>query len=130
MRTKDVMQKTGIDRETLRFYESRGLLPKASRSESGYRNYPEQTISRIEFIDKAKRAGFTLAEIKKLIDLQQMKGPCRSGRDTAIEKRLEIKTKIAALQDMDKILKKFIRECEKRGEAGLNLPCHFSFESK
>lgn len=128
MRTKDVVKRTGIDRETLRFYESKGLLPKASRNESGYRNYSEQTLARIEFISKAKKAGFTLSEIMMLIELQQRRGACRSGRDVVKEKRAEIKQKIKALRDIDKILQKFISECEKNGEVGLSQPCHFSFD--
>lgn len=128
LRTKEVIEKTGVDRETLRFYESQGLLPKMNRTSSGYREYPEQTVARLEFINKAKSAGFTLAEIKSLIDLQQKRGPCRNGRDAAKEKRDEINKKIRILKEMDRILQIFIHECEKSGEAGLNRPCHFSFD--
>lgn len=128
MKTKQVIEKTGVDRETLRFYEAQGLLPQVPRESSGYRDYPEQTVPRLEFVSKAKRAGFTLTEIKSLIDLQQKKGPCRSSRDAAKAKREEIKKKISALKEMDTILKRFISECEKDGEAGLRRPCHFLFD--
>lgn len=128
MKTKNVTDKTGIDRETLRFYESKGLLPKLGRTESGVRIYPSNTIDRLNFIQMAKKAGFTLLEIKELIELQQSKGPCRKGRDRATLKRKEITLKIKALQKMDKVLTKFISECEKKGEIGLSKPCHFSFE--
>jgi len=128
LRTKEVIEKTGVDRETLRFYEGRGLLPKLTRKDSGYRDYPEQTVARLEFINKAKCAGFTLKEIKSLLDLQQKREPCRSVRDAAKEKREEIKTKLKALKEMDMVLQKFIHECEKDGESGLGRPCHFSFD--
>lgn len=128
MKTIDIVKATGVDRETLRFYESKGLLTDIKRTESGYRVFPEDTVSQIQFIHMAKKAGFTLTEIKQLIDLQKNKGPCRDSRDMAQEKRLEIAQKIKALKKMDKILSQFIGECEKNGEAGLNRSCHFSFK--
>jgi DNA-binding transcriptional MerR regulator len=129
MRTKEIIEKTGIDRETLRFYESKGLLPKTSRTNAGYRVYPESTIARLEFILNAKRAGFTLNEINELIDLQKINGACRIGRDIAVQKQLEIKNRIKALKFMNKVLESFVRECEKNGEKGLEKVCHFSFEN-
>ena len=128
MKTKDVTQKTGIDRETLRFYESKGLLPDLDRTDSGYRIYPSGTIERIKFIQTAKSAGFTLSEIKELIYLQKKMGPCRSSRDIVKIKKTEVADKIKALKKMDKILSSFISECEKNGELGLKKPCHFSFD--
>lgn len=130
MRTKEIIEKTGIDRETLRFYESKGLLPKANRTESGYRIFDKDTLECIRFIMTAKQAGFTLNEIKDLIDLQKNSGPCRSSRDIAKSKRNEISDKIKALKKMDKLLTRFISECEKHGEKGLEKPCHFSFEKR
>jgi len=129
MKTKDITDKTGIDRETLRFYESKGLLPQLNRTASGYRVYPDNTIERIRFIQMAKRAGFTLSEIKELIDLQQNRKACRNSRDIVKIKKSEIAQKIEALKKMDKILTRFISECEKNGEEGLKRPCHFSFDS-
>lgn len=129
MRTKEIIEKNGIDRETLRFYESKGLLPKTTRTNAGYRVYPESTIARLEFIMNAKRAGFTLREISELIDLQKLNGACRTGRDIALLKQTEIKSRIKALKFMNKILESFVRECEMSGEKGLEKVCHFSFEN-
>ena len=78
----------------------------------------------------AKKAGFTLAEIKQLIDLQKNKESCLRGRDMAQEKRMEISQKMKALKKMDTVLVQFIEECEKNGPAGLNRPCHFTFDTK
>jgi len=129
MKTKDITDKTGIDRETLRFYESKGLLPELKRTESGYRIYSDNAVERIKFIQMAKEGGFTLNEIKELIDLQQRKGPCRSSRDIVKIKKNEIAQRVKALNKMNKILTRFISECEKNGEDGLKKPCHFSFDS-
>lgn len=129
MKTKDITDKTGIDRETLRFYESKGLLPNLDRTESGYRVYSANTIERIKFIHTAKSAGFTLNEIKELIDLQQRRGACRNSRDIVKVKKAEIMVRLKSLKKMDKILTQFISECEKNGEEGLKKPCHFSFDN-
>lgn len=128
MKTKEVVDKTGIERETLRFYESKGLLPKTNRNNAGHRIYPDNTIVRIEFISKAKHAGFTLREIKDLIDLKNKKKSCRSGRDVALLKKKQITDQMKALKEMNAILERFIKACEKNGESGLSNPCHFSFE--
>ena len=128
MKTKEVIDKTGLDRETLRFYETKGLLPKANRTDAGHRIYPPNILVRIDFISKAKHAGFTLKEIKDLIDLQQKKKSCRAGRNVAILKKKQINAQMKALKEMNTILERFIMECEKNGDAGLNRPCHFSFD--
>ncbi|MCH2535078.1 MAG: MerR family transcriptional regulator [Bdellovibrionales bacterium] len=130
MKTIDIVNATGVDRETLRFYESKGLLTGIKRTQAGHRLFPEETVSQIQFVQMAKQAGFTLAEIKELIDLQKNRGPCRHGRDMAKEKRIEISQKMKALKKMDKVLSSFIHKCEKNGEAGLSRACHFSFELK
>ncbi len=129
MKTKDVLKKSGLDRETLRFYEKKGLLPKLTRTDSGYRVYPLETISRLSFIRTAKDAGFTLREIKELIDLKGRRVSCRTGRDMAIVKLLELDIKMMALKDMKKTLRNFVNACESKGEKGLDRPCHLSFDT-
>lgn len=56
-----------VNMETLRYYESRGLIPPPDRSESGYRLYSEEVLSRLVFIQNAKACGFTLKEIHKAL---------------------------------------------------------------
>lgn len=130
MKTNEIVETTGLDRETLRFYESKGLLTDIKRNLSGHRIFPDNTVSRIQFIQMAKKAGFTLAEIKQLIDLQKSKESCLYSRDMAQEKRVEISQKMKALKKMDTVLVQFIKKCEKNGEASLNRPCHFTFDIK
>lgn len=129
MSPKQVTDATGIDRETLRFYEAKSLLPKAKRSSAGYRDYPVSIIDRIQFIKASKAAGFTLREIKDLIELKHKNSTCRTGRDFAIQKRQEIKNKMKALREMKKVLDYFIDSCNSNGEKGLNQKCHLSFDT-
>lgn len=65
---KDVSELLGINNETIRFYENKGLLPHFNREENGYRIFNKEHIIRLTFILQAKDFGFTLAEIKELIN--------------------------------------------------------------
>ena len=62
-------QKTGVSKDTLRFYEKAGLLNSTNkRGENNYRNYDDEAVSRLEFIKHGKALGFTLSEIRKAMD--------------------------------------------------------------
>jgi DNA-binding transcriptional MerR regulator len=65
-RIKEVSERTGFSAPTLRYYEEIGLLPEASRSPAGYRQYDDRTIDRLAFIARAKQLGCTLDEIADL----------------------------------------------------------------
>lgn len=71
---RQLAARTAVSSKTLRYWESRVLLPRPERTHTGYRMYPESTIRRVEFIRKAKGIGFTLSEIRSLIGLAQQKG--------------------------------------------------------
>jgi MerR family mercuric resistance operon transcriptional regulator len=58
--------------ETIRFYEQKGLITQPQKPVSGYRIYPQNTVKKLLFIKRARVLGFTLAEIKKLIQLNDM----------------------------------------------------------
>ncbi len=63
------------------------------------------------------------------MELKQKGATCRTGRDIASKKRTEIKVKMKALNEMDKVLKSFISACENQGEVGLKRKCHLSFDN-
>lgn len=128
MKTKEVIERAGIDRETLRFYEQKGLLPEIKRTNSGYRVFPEEIIVRLQFIKTAKSAGFTLNEIRELVELKQIGATCKIGRNMATKKRDELNEKMKALKKMKKVLNHFIEACEVNGESGLKRKCHLSFD--
>ncbi|MCW5590293.1 MAG: heavy metal-responsive transcriptional regulator [Legionellales bacterium] len=104
---------TGTTAVTIRFYAKHGLLPKSKRSEGGYRLYPEDVIPRFHFIRNAKSVGFSLEEIKILLDLQKSKNSTsKHVRDTTIGKIEEIKTKIDQLKKMQKALESWVNVCD------------------
>jgi len=121
--TKQVIEQTQVNRETLRFYERQGLIAKPRRSFSGYRMYPPDAIPKILFIKRAKQVGFSLKEIKRLLGLKV--GPsttCDSMKDIADQKIAEIQKRIHSLQEMKRSLESFRRACAKRKE---NEQCNF-----
>lgn len=76
MRIGEIAQATGISRDTLRFYEKRGLL-RARRSANGYRDYPPEAVQWLTYIRTAQALGFTLTEIEA--DLPLLAAPAASG---------------------------------------------------
>src|SRR5260370_39138341 len=73
-----VAEKTGVGVQTLHYYERINLLPKPARSEANYRLYSADAVRRVTFIRKAQAVGFTLAEIKEILDLKiHGRTPCR-----------------------------------------------------
>ena len=69
MRSAQVAAEAGVNLQTLRYYERRGLLPEPPRLESGYRAYHPNAVRTVRFVKTAQRLGFTLEEIESLLDL-------------------------------------------------------------
>ena len=63
----ELARRAGVNPETIRYYEEVGLLPRAARLPSGYRQYSEEDVERLEFIRNAKALGVALAEIKEVL---------------------------------------------------------------
>src|SRR6266704_5758297 len=88
----------GVNLETVRYYERRGLLPKPPRTQSGYRQFSPETAQRLRFIKRAKELGFSLDEIGELLELRvqpkQKRGDVRSRAEAKIA---DIESKIETL---------------------------------
>lgn len=106
-------EKAKVSSVALRFYEKKGLLPSSTRSSVGYRLYSEDLIPRIAFIQNAKSVGFTLKEIKELLDLQVLEGATSANIRQAISYKLdETKNKIQTLQILNAALEKLLGACD------------------
>ncbi len=106
----------GVGIETIRFYERTGLIDEPPRRESGYRQYPEETVARLRFIKRAKELGFTLREIKELLELRiDPNTTCEDIRHRAEAKISDIEEKIRTLERMKEALMKFTLACNGRG---------------
>lgn len=89
----EVSKLSGIGIEALRFYEKSGLLDRPGRTYSGYRLYDERVLERLAFIKQAQILGFTLDEIKQLIEHK------RNGENPCVEVREVVRTRLAELNE-------------------------------
>jgi DNA-binding transcriptional MerR regulator len=105
MHIGEIAKRFDLNPRTLRYYETIGVLPKAPRTESGYRLYTQDAAERLEFVLKAKALGFTLDEARRILSLHD-EGviPCEHTRDFIKRKVREIDEKIAALASLKKTL--------------------------
>jgi MerR family mercuric resistance operon transcriptional regulator len=95
--------------ETIRFYQRKGLLQQPTR-ESGYRHYGSEDVRRLRFIRQAQTAGFTLEEIKELLELDAGEDRVRA-RELATGRIQALNDKIADLQRARDALKRLAHDC-------------------
>ena len=109
-------KKANVRKETIRYYERRGLIPEPPRSESGYRQYSQDTVLRIKFIKRAQELGFSLKEIGELLSLRVDKNTtCGDFKNIAELKISEVEAKIRALNEIKKALTKLVALCSGEG---------------
>lgn len=120
---------TGVTAEAIRFYERKGLLKPERNPSTNYRYYDETAIKRLRFILKAKNHGFTLSEIKDLLELSNaIDSSCLDVKSKAEEKLKLIEQKIAELQKIKKALNKLISSCQ-TGKLAEQCPIIEAFEN-
>jgi Cu(I)-responsive transcriptional regulator len=113
---------TGVKRETIRFYEQRGLISAPPRSAAGYRLYPPAEVRKVRFIKSAQTLGFSLDEIAELLALRSApNGTCAAVKSRTEAKIVEIDRKIAGLAGMKAALAGIAASCE--GGAGSTSEC-------
>jgi DNA-binding transcriptional MerR regulator len=101
MRVGEVAERAGVNVETLRYYERRGLLPEPERLPSGHRRYDEETVRFLRAIKEAQSVGFTLAEIGDYLGAARRSGsPSETLRVRMAAKIDEIDARIAGLRRM------------------------------
>jgi DNA-binding transcriptional MerR regulator len=106
---------TGVSPDTIRHYEEIGVLPRASRTHSGYRVYTASAVERVLVIRRALRLGFTLAELGEVLKARDAGGaPCRHVYKLAQEKLKGITADIEALKQTQEYLGKVLGEWEHR----------------
>lgn len=104
-------ERGGVNVETIRYYQRRGLLQEPVKPRGGFRHYPLDTANRVRFIKRAQALGFTLEEIAGLLALDQKKA-CLETRGIAAHKLELIEQKIADLMKMKRALSRLLRACD------------------
>lgn len=103
---------TGCNIETIRYYEKIGLLPAPARSEGGHRLYGHGHLMRLGFVRRARGLGFTLDEIRALLQLAEDRDrPCAEAREVAVVHLADVRAKIADLRAMEAVLAETVLRC-------------------
>lgn len=115
-----VAKRAGVNVETVRYYQRRGLLAEPAMPPGGHRRYPEAAVQRLRFIKRAQALGFTLEEIAGLLHLDAACA-CAQTRELAAHKLELIERKIAGLVAMREVLGGLVRQCD-REQAAADCP--------
>lgn len=109
----------GVNKETVRYYERRNLIPEPDRMDSGYRLFSQRHINQIRFIKRAQELGFTLSEIEGLLNLKvDEHTTCSEIKQKAQHKYQDVVKKIADLQRIKETLTDLIDSCAGSGPKG------------
>ena len=114
MRTGELAARAGVNIQTVRFYERRGILPKPERTAGGYRVYSPEAVRLIRFIKRAQDLGFTLDEVEDLLRLRNNRGAsCAQVKSAGQAKMTAVEVKIAGLHAMKHALTVLLASCER-----------------
>lgn len=118
MRIGEVAAQAGVNVQTLRYYERRGLLEEPERRPSGYRTYAPEAVRLVRFIKRAQDLGFTLKEVHELLRLRESQPRSRAQvRELAEAKIRDIDEKTRHLRAIRKALTVLTESCACRGSA-------------
>jgi MerR family mercuric resistance operon transcriptional regulator len=131
LRSGEVAAAAGVNRQTLRYYERRGLLSRPDRTLGGHRLYPAETVTVLRVIKVAQRLGFTLDEVADLLDAgrHQHRRPADAGLTARAQAKLtEVEAKIAELKIVADTLRTAIAAgCDDLVECSGNASCPIPF---
>ena len=100
----------GVNVETLRFYQRKGLLPEPDKPYGGIRRYGEADVARVRFVKSAQRLGFSLDEVAGLLTLDDG-AHCDEARRLAEQKLSNVRAKLADLQRIESVLANLVHDC-------------------
>ena len=106
-------ENSGVNGETIRYYERRGLMPDPLRSAGGHRIYDQSHLKRLSFIRRTRELGFTLREVRGLLALVDGDNyTCAEVRDQTIAHLRDVERKLRDLQKMKRTLNSMVSKCE------------------
>lgn len=116
LRIGEVARAAGVNVQTVRYYERRGLLPVPRRAPSGYRLHDEATVRRLRAIRRAQALGFTLRDIKGLMSIHSRRSSAHEVREMVEGKIREIDASIRNLRTMRRALLDVAERCACGGD--------------
>jgi len=112
MNIGEAARSSGVSAKTIRYYESIGLIPPASRRESGYRSFGQIDIDTLRFVQRARSLGFSVKDVARLLDLWRDRSRASSDvKALAMEQVGEIDRKVAELRSMRDTLQHLAEQC-------------------
>lgn len=116
MKIGALAERAGVNVQTVRYYERRELLPEPDRTYGGYRSYDHHDVLRLRFILRAKELGFTLSEVKELLELRvDTRRTAEDVRDRALEKLRDTESKLRDLTRIHEALERLVETCDAHG---------------
>lgn len=120
MKIGQLAERSGVHVETIRYYQGLGLMPRPPRARGSVRRYGDDAVSRLRFVKRAQTLGFSLDEVKLLLELSSGEH-CAETRTLAKQKLGLVETKISDLRGMQLALNKLVRACGS-GKGGRGCP--------
>jgi DNA-binding transcriptional MerR regulator len=112
MQIGEAAKRTALTVDAIRFYEKRSLLPKPPRTAGRFRLYSDDDVARLDFIRQMQGLGFSLREVRQLLDLRgHPLSACHEVRDLLETKLKEVRGKISELQNLELELAADFRQC-------------------
>lgn len=111
LRIGELAERSHVSIDAIRYYERRGLLPIAPRTQGGYRLFPSETIERLRFIRQAQELGFSLDEIGTLLTEGGVE-ECRRVRNLLQVKVSEMDARLRSMREFRAKLSRYLAECE------------------
>ena len=112
MRISQLARSVGVHVETIRYYQRIGLMDLPEKPYAGHRSYNDDDLRRLRFIRRAQGLGFSLEDIRALLDLSS--ADCQQVQKLAVEKLNLVKAKLRQLRAVESVLTKTIQQCGKR----------------
>lgn len=107
-----VAERTGVNLETIRYYERIGLMPAPPRTQGGRRVYDRTHLKRLGFVRRSRQLGFSIEEVRTLLRLVDGGNyTCAEVRDITLEHSVEVRRKIADLRRLDRSLREMAAKC-------------------
>jgi Cd(II)/Pb(II)-responsive transcriptional regulator len=113
MKIGDLSRATGVDVETIRYYERAGLLPPPARAANGYRSYGEQHLEQLAFVRHCRALDIPLADVKRLLDFLSGVRDERGDIDALVDAQLlRVRARLASLRALERQLSALRDSCD------------------
>lgn len=112
MNIGELAQMSEVNSKMIRRYEENGIIPKANRSLSGYRQYSEKDVHVLKFVKRARELGFSMKDVKQLLSLWKNKSRSSAQvKSVALKHKVELEKKLKEIQEMVNTINNLVKHC-------------------